>query len=315
MLLLLFDSYIFVDWSARNSPSPAKLSRDSVWVGETSLQCEEVVPPTYHRTRIEGVEYVTERLHTHVAAGRRVLLGFDFSYGYPRGFGSTLGQHGATSPWRVVWDELALRITDGQDNVNNRFHVASTLNERLGPGPGPFWGVPPKEATQYLTKMRKGKFEYPYVMASGVKLQIWRLTEKHAKCQGFKPHSVWQLLGNGAVGSQALVGIPRLRMLRNAEGLADCSKVWPFETGFTHTPSPTVGPFVLHAEVFPNLVDGERDRNDPIPDRAQVLALAKWAREQDLSEKLAEMFTAPDGLTPVDRHACEVEEGWILGVR
>ena len=72
------------------------------------------------------------------AAGRRVLAGFDFPFGYPRGFAAALtGRAEALA----VWEYLADRIVDGPDNANNRFEVAAALNARL-PGTGPFWGRP-----------------------------------------------------------------------------------------------------------------------------------------------------------------------------
>jgi len=83
--------------------------------------------------------------------GGRVLIGFDFPYGYPSGFAAALGLKGSGPPWRATWNELASLISDGDDSRNNRFKVASHLNLRCGPGPGPFWGAPPGSTTDHLT--------------------------------------------------------------------------------------------------------------------------------------------------------------------
>jgi hypothetical protein len=47
---------------------------------------------------------------------------------------------------------------------------------------------------------------------------------------------IWKLFGNGSVGGQALLGIPRLSALRNDEVLEPVFRVWPFETGFERCP-------------------------------------------------------------------------------
>ena len=59
------------------------------------------------------------------ARGERVLLGFDFPFGYPAGFAARLGLPGP--PWRAVWDEIAGLVEDDQNNRNNRFDVAAAI--------------------------------------------------------------------------------------------------------------------------------------------------------------------------------------------
>src|SRR5688500_8443724 len=96
----LFDAYLFVDWSARDAPSPARESPDAVWVGECSAGGHEPVE-SYWRTRAACLAYLGERLIGHVAHGHRVLIGFDFPFGYPAGYVEALGLAGTAAPWRL----------------------------------------------------------------------------------------------------------------------------------------------------------------------------------------------------------------------
>ena len=191
--------------------------------------------------------------------------------------------------------------------------MASALNSHAGPGPGPFWGAPVKQVTRWLPARRIGHFTYPYRTPGKAEVGEWRLTERRAREQGHQPQSTWKLFGAGSVGGQALTGIPRVRALRHDLELAECSRVWPFETGFTPTPSPDVGPFVLHAEVFPNLVDWSAEEGC-CNDEKQVKALVRWAADLDADGQMGPLFDSPTGLTAAHIRECEQEEGWILGL-
>jgi hypothetical protein len=85
------------------------------------------------------------------------------------------------------------------------------------------------------------------------------------------PFPVWKLAGQGAVGSQALLGIPRVAAWRYDPGFAPFSRVWPFETGFTADAVPDSGPFVVHAEIWPGVLEPD-PVSHPIADARQVLA-------------------------------------------
>lgn len=88
--MALFDSYIAVDWSASNQPTSGQ---DSIWsctgggVGESRQTIN-------HRTRRAAETWLLDWLTAAVTAGRRVLLGFDFPYGYPAGFAAALKLQG-----------------------------------------------------------------------------------------------------------------------------------------------------------------------------------------------------------------------------
>jgi hypothetical protein len=92
-------------------------------------------------------------LRSAVDASRRVLVGFDFAYGYPTGLSDLLNltpaDHAGT--WRALWDVIGSLCDQpdiGGGDVQNRVNieaVANQLNTRcmnhLGPGrTGPWWG-------------------------------------------------------------------------------------------------------------------------------------------------------------------------------
>ena len=94
--------------------------------------------PEYARTRYEAVERLAILVAGTLDEGRRVLVGFDFPFGYPAGVAGRLtGRASGLELWR--W--LTHRIEDAKDNANNRYEVAAKINRRY-PGTGPFWGRP-----------------------------------------------------------------------------------------------------------------------------------------------------------------------------
>jgi uncharacterized OB-fold protein len=299
-----------VDWSASNVPGPARPRPDAIWVGQSG-PAGEPARETYFRTRDAAVQHVASTLERLVAAQHRVLVGFDFPYGYPSGLARSLGLAGPTPAWAQTWTELSRRIADDATNASNRFEVASDLNARIAPAaPGPFWGCPPNRGTSTLSPTGPG---FPYRVDDVVVLGRLRLAD--ARMSGVQ--EVWKLLGTGSVGSQALVGIPRVHWLRHHPSLQHVSRVWPFETGFTSNPAPAEGPFVLHAEIWPGIVNARLDQEiretNAIRDQAQVRLMCRWAAELDREGQLGAQFDVPHGLTPAEIQQVVEEEAWILG--
>jgi hypothetical protein len=309
----LFDVYIAVDWSARSVPSPRKPARDAIWVAEAlAADSTEHVPPvrdSYWQTRLACRLHLRDRLLHHIGQGRRVFLGFDFAYGYPSGFAQGLNLPGDLPAWRKIWNELSRLIQDDENNHNNRFEVAATLNERCGGSlDGPFWGCPAD--CQFPALRRKSPAQgYPYVTARKIALERLRWADKSVR--GIQP--VWKLLGSGCVGGQTLMGIPTVCKLRDNPLLAPVSRVWPFETGFTPSAIPRTGPFILHAEIWPSIAPNLRDHTSAIPDQGQVRAVVCWLRKLDTSYRLYELFAQPEELSDEMAQACIAEEGWITG--
>jgi precorrin-8X/cobalt-precorrin-8 methylmutase len=300
----LFDRFVFVDWSAGSRPG---IGRDSIWIADgNSSAVLTHNPPTRQRAldRLRGL------LASAVAADERVLVGFDFPYGYPAGFAAALGLSAGPPNWRRTWDELRRLITDDRRNANNRFAVAADLNERLGPEAAPFWGCPPAAAGPHLSPT-KGSF--PYRTRTNAELAEYRITERRAT-RRHQLSSPWKLAFQPTVGSQALLGIPRLAALRYDRELVDCSLVWPFETGLSLDPE-RPRPSVLHCEIWPRVIDVDAtSAPSGTLDEAQVMGLVQWAWALDAVGGLGNLF-APGGLTPAEIRACVDEEGWILGVR
>jgi hypothetical protein len=307
----LFDAYIFVDWSAANGAGPRRPTADAVWVGELvpSLRHQK---ETYHRTRGSGVTFVLEILRAHVQAGRRVLVGFDFPYGFPAGFAASLTLPTGPQSWWVIWAELADRVIDTDNNISNRFAAAGELNTIVRGGrAGPFWGRPTGTVIAVVDPRSPS---FPVQCAGGVMLERLRIVEARLR----RVQETWKLFGAGSVGSQALVGIPYIYRLRRNLDLVRVSRVWPFETGFTPMPSSNLGPYVLHAEIWPGVVE-ERvqalvDSNAGlIRDRAQVRAMCEWTAECDEAETLPRYFDVPTALNPQQVRSCIEHEGWVLG--
>jgi hypothetical protein len=307
----LFDAYIFIDWSARNRLGPQRPAPDNIWIGK-NYSSEK-----YCRSRNECIEYVIEILKNHIREKHRVLIGYDFPYGYPKGFANSLGHNSGPQSWWENWVELSRRIRDESNNNNNRFQVANDLNAKIGGSPqGPFWGRPQINNINNLQYLNTHAPGFPYQAANGISLTKLRIVE--SRLPGVQ--ETWGLYGAGRVGSQALVGIPRLHHLRTHEDLSPVSKVWPFETGFTQEPGPKQGPFILHAEIWPGVISQETNlllAREPklIRDRAQVRAMCQWATKLDERNELGLFFGSPQRLSEKQIQECIEEEGWILGAR
>jgi hypothetical protein len=121
---------------------------------------------------------------------------------------------------------------------------------------------------------------------------------------------VWQLYGNGSVGSQALVGIPVVAALCADPALRARSQVWPFTTGLTDDPTGGRADAIVHAEIWPASITFDGSLHT-VRDAAQVLGLARQLDALDGSGALGACF-APPMPEALERTVVE-EEGWILG--
>ena len=295
--MTLFDAYLMVDWSAEARP---KLGRDSIWLAlvERSSRGLRLAVLENVPTRQGARARIADLLAEQAARGRRTLAGFDFPFGYPEGTAAALGLKGL--PWQATWDRLAALVDDGADNANNRFAVADRLNAAMGQAAGPFWGHPQGRRFGHLAMTRP-----PY---DG--LAEKRIGERYIS----GPQPVWKLAGAGSVGSQALTGIPVVRLLRRDRRLKDLCRVWPFETGLAplHAEATRRHPVTL-AEIYPSLVT-PRARGEAVKDALQVQAIAGHFARLDETGELAAMFAGAADLAAAERATVEREEGWVLGV-
>jgi len=277
----LFDFYIMVDWSGG---ATRRGGRDTIWIAHGSRTLD--VPLTCNPySRTEAVCLIRSLLVEEVRSKRRVLLCFDFAYGYPRDFASALqaatGKPDGDLPWMMLWQYLSEHIKDDEGTVpnakpsnrSNRFEVASGINSLLsvdGEAAGPFWCALPKGAYPLIPQRSPELFQ----TTQGFAVNALRLTDERAESD-----SPFRLFGNGCVGSQSLTGIARLHQLRNDPKLTAVSAVWPFETGWaTKAKWLPKHVSILHAEIYPSVRDQIADE---IKDRGQVRAMWQWARDLD----------------------------------
>jgi precorrin-8X/cobalt-precorrin-8 methylmutase len=286
----MFDAFVMVDWSAAAVP---RTGRDSIWIcwhGKGGERLEN--PPT----RYAAKAILADCLAAALDRGERVLLGFDFPFGYPAGFAARLGLAGP--PWRAIWDEIAGQLRDDEHNANNRFEVAEALNRRVSGGPFPFWGCPAGSPRAHLgSKHHRGH--------AGDGLAERRLVDLHIP----SAQPCWKLLGAGSVGGQALTGIPVVRALRDDPRWRDRARVWPFETGLRASEHGAV----VIAEVYPSLWAVSPSGGEP-KDAAQVRSVARFFAATDGAGKLAALFAGDPSLTPEHCRRVETEEAWTLGV-
>jgi precorrin-8X/cobalt-precorrin-8 methylmutase len=252
-----FDIHVVVDWSASGVP---KRGRDSIWIGVAEAG---TVTATNPATRTEAVAALDTLLARATAAGQRVLAGFDFPFGYPRGLSQAIRPGG---DWRDVWARIASEVPDQAGNRTNRFHAAARLNT-LFPGEGPFWGNGLKEDIPGLPRKKPVDWRSP-------------LPDNRRPCDAAAKgaQEVWKLSGIGSVGSQALTGIAALERLRARHAL----RIWPFmgwEDGH------------VLAEVYPSLVRVTPGPGE-VTDEAQVRTLVRALVAADTSGLLSDMLGA-----------------------
>ena len=104
----LFERYAMVEWSASNSPVSGK---DSIWIGcaerdgETITLLESVNP----RTRDEAMHILDGLIRASLDDGKRLLIGFDFPFGYPKGSAAAIG---GKADWQALWSTIAHLVRD-----------------------------------------------------------------------------------------------------------------------------------------------------------------------------------------------------------
>ena len=267
-----WDSVVMVDWSAANDRGAAP-KKDAIWIGAVTDGVPQV--PVYQRNRQVAEETLSRMIEAHVAEDRRLLVGFDFPFGYPKGFAERVV--GRPDPL-ALWEWFAENLEDSPAE-NNRFDLAARLN-RLFPGVGPFWFNGVKRDIAHLP--HKGTERHGHGMAER------RAAESLAR----GAFALWQMGGAGAVGGQAMTGMAALARLRAR--FAGEIAVWPFE--------PLDKP-VGFVEVWPSLIaDAIHPHPGEIKDAAQVRVLAQSVASlpSDVLERMLQV-DAP-------------EEGWILGL-
>lgn len=289
---MIFDRILVADWSARAKPSGATRREDALWLAESGTR---PVLPAHHRDRYSMFEDIKSRIAQALTNGERMLVGFDFGFGYPSPFTGLVASNRADL-WRQIDEGL------GPDAINSG-HKGRVVEDWLKKlGKSRFWVVQQQKAFPTVggSKDRIDDARYPE----------WRLTE--SKPLDVKaPSSAFKLTGAGSVGAQILTGIPYLRRLQLA--FPGRVHVWPFDTSWEVSD----GQIIL-VEVYPSLLkqvySGDTGHRGPwVFDAMQVDVLAEAFWKLDQAKGLGALFGQPDCLTAGEAKVAQDEEGWIFG--
>lgn len=264
-----FDHIAIVDWSSGNDTGP-RPRKDAIWIGQSGQA------PVYARNREVAENTLTALIAATLTAGRRLLVGFDFPFGYPRGFATAVtGRPDPVALWAWLHDHV-----QDSPKANNRFDVAGQLNRML-PGIGPFW-------------FNALKRDIPDLPRKDTRAGHGMAERRACELATKGAFACWQMGGAGAVGGQVMTGVPLLHRLR--QRFAGQIAVWPFE--------PLTRP-VAFVEVWPTLINARvkaHEGQGRIRDAAQVGLLAD-ALARLPQDRLGAML---DVEAP--------EEGWIFGL-
>jgi len=285
-----YDKIIAVDWSARSAPSPARPSKDAIFI------CVAGQHPTYHRTRQAAIAAIDAMLKDAVVNRQNVLIGFDFSFGYPSGFAKALT---GSASGMSVWNWLGDHIKDAPNNANNRFDVAKRMNAMFD-GVGPFWGCPANLENHDLPAKGSAR--------SGHGMTERRVVEKVVP----KAQSTWKLFTTGSVGSQSLLGLPYLWRLK--QKYKDALAVWPLETGFCQPDAQ-----ITLVEIYPSLrrPNYTRSLEKSFPSELYHILDAqqvRWVCDLFEAANETDLWERAFSVKQKDAMAYEIaQEGWILG--
>ncbi len=299
----LFDSFVMVNWSAASKPATGK---DSIWIGalvpdaRLRLSFRASNPPTRHA----AYEQLQELLTRLTNRGDRVLLGFDFPFGFPSGTSKALGLQNGT-PFEAMSEFLKKEMKDKSDNTNNRFALAARMNRLISDGAFPFWGCPKRDELTTLS-VKKAREH------TSDDMREFRLTETMMMDKKLgRPQPVWKIAYAGAVGGQTMTGLPFVHKLRG--DFADM-KLWPFELPLAPLNAETLGnTSIVATEIYPSMIE-LKSVNTEIRDETIVRIIAEHFADLDEKDRLAAYFTGPEKAAESDKTAISTEEGWILGV-
>ena len=298
----LFESYVMVDWSAASKPATGA---DSIWIGALTpdsrlkLSFKASNPPT----RAKAIEELTELLNRCLKRGDRVLVAVDFPLGFPAGTAEALKLKG--EPGKALRDFLLKEMKDKPDNSNNRFALAARMNRLISDGPFPFWGCSKKDELTTLS-VKKTREHGKGDVAEFRLVEEAAIATKKARLQ-----PVWKIAYAGAIGGQAMTGIPAMERLREK---FPALKIWPFDLPLAKLDAEALSDTrIVVAEVLTTL-NATNQQASEIRDEAQVRMLCEALAERDANGKLAAMFGGEAKLSDAQKTAVMAEEGWILGI-
>ncbi len=286
-----FESFWAIDWSgARSGYRGVAVAR-----ARAGTPIVEAVPPPAGLAHWSRTALV-ERLRAEIARGERLLLGFDFAFGFARHSRAALG---LAPQWSLgeVWAEVDRRCAGDRDLYGGAFAATAAA--------GAYW--------------RGGR--RPEDWDEGLR----RVDLRARAAAGVRPESVLKLVGAKQVGFASLAGMRALHALSVAVGPR--LTVWPgAPDGWNRS---------VVVEIFPTLfrraaLGGTAKIRDA---STLVRALDRWQARvapddpacgasglsDDLTDALVSaaalrhLAQAPDALAePRDPDAAH--EGWIFGV-
>jgi len=293
MSVRLFQAYVMADWSAAAKPATGP---DSIWIGvlKRNVRFQMAFEAHNPSTRAEAETLLNSILDDLKRKRERVLAGFDFPFGFPRGTAAALNLAG--EPWRVMLEFVAKEVKDKPDNANNRFQVGAKMNRLMTGEAFPFWGAPARDEQTMLSAKRVREHR-------AGDLPEFRLAEQAIK----GPSSIWKLYYQGSVGGQALTGLPVVKRLRDSRA----ARLWPFETGWKPLTAADLNEIELvMAEIYPSMF-AARPAAGELKDQAQVRAACEHFNALDEKGQLGPLFGPAKN--DARRDVVEREEGWILG--
>ena len=235
-----------VDWSGDKGSGQRKKIWAAVWTASSFAKGGTVVLES-GRTRVELMEWLVELARETP----RMLVGFDFSFGFPAWFMEELGIRSAPEFWRVVAEGQGERWLH-EDCEDGRFWGRAG-SRRHGKKPEEFCGEHAHRMLRRAETVLKVRAEMTDPLAL-------------ARIAGIAPKSVFQIGGAGAVGTASLRGMPGLLVLREAG-----FRIWPFDAPSVKRP--------LVVEIYTRLMTGAVTKSSEV---ARTAYLAKKRKENVL---------------------------------
>ena len=241
-----------IDWSGRVD---AAGQRRHIWAGvwtegdggRVSVRLEA------GRTRAEVAEWLVE-LERETP---RMVVGFDFCFGFPAWF--VRDEHGSASG-PEFWERVE------REGLAERWLARGGVDAR-------FWGKPHRRPTEF-----SGERLHRMLRATDIDCKLAALipeAERAARVKGIAPKSVFQIGGAGSVGTASLRGFAVLLRLREAG-----FRVWPFNVPGLSLQRPK--PMVV--EMYTRLMTGAVRKSSA---EARAEYLAKKRRENEAYRALS----------------------------
>jgi len=342
----LFDRYIAVDWSAANTP---KRGKDSIWIGE--LGPEGRVPSENPPTRDAAMAAIADRLLSARRRGERIMLGFDFVFGYPRGAAAAIAaaiadladpppRGGGGGPPKAV--EGAARLSGLGSPLHQlrwspspatRGRIAARPDDRLGAQPAwlQLWSALACAVTDSPDN-NSNRFQLAeainHCLADGP--HFWGHPHQHsyATLHPKRPVAAYANIPERRAAERYVRSAQPVWKLTGvgsvgSQAMLGIARLAALRTDPRFAADIAIWPFetgfaddfakpITITEIYPSLFPVTEA--DGLPrDRAQVEVATRRFAELDRADRLATFLGPPAGLTADERAILIAEEGWIAG--